>query len=239
MAVSTRAVRGSSRPESDGRADRWRAHNARRRDEVLDAAIAVIDEDGVHVPVQRIADRLGLPRPVVYRHFGGRVDLDEQIRKRILNMLLSEVVPALRPDGTVGQTVRHAIGTYVHWIERHPNLHQFLGVRAATSPALTGARSAIATQLAELFTAALRRFDADTALAGPMAFGVMGLVDGVVNSWRRLPDANAETAQVENMLTRSLLVLLDANAHDLGIALSADTPVSELFDEVPAFGGDR
>lgn len=211
---------------------------AQRRDEVLDAAVAAIEAIGVDVTVKQIAERLGLPRPVVYRHFDGRQDLDEQIRGRILEQLLAELLPTLRPDGTVRHAVQHAVGTYLRWVDRHPLLHRFLGTGShhdggVGSPALLGARNVVGTQLAELFAAVLRAFDADAALARPMAFGVMGLVDGAVNAWRSEPGSPITPAQLERQLTLSLLALIDANARPLGIPITADTPVKSLLTPGP------
>lgn len=107
---------------ADGRSTRWNGHKARRRADMLDAALTVIEENGTDISVQQIADRLRVPRPVVYRHFDGRTDLDDAIRRHILEALLAELLPRLRPDGTLRDAVRGAVGTYVGWVERHPNL---------------------------------------------------------------------------------------------------------------------
>lgn len=201
---------------------------------MLDAAIEAIECHGVGVTVKQIADRLGLPRPVVYRHFSGRTDLDEQIRARILDMLLAELDPALRPEGTVAEAVRHAVSSYLGWVERHPRLHHFLGTgrhheRATGSPAVSGARDAIAARLAALFTAALAHFGKDTSFSRPMAYGVIGLVDGVVNAWRSDPESGVAPAEVVGRLTDSILALIESNARALGVAVHGDTPVQELL----------
>ena len=64
--------------DADGRQVRWDKHNQARRQHILDAAIAVLEdaEPGGEVHVQQIADRAGLSRTVVYRHFADRADLD-------------------------------------------------------------------------------------------------------------------------------------------------------------------
>lgn len=219
---------------TDGRSKRWEAHNARRRVEMLDAAIATIEAEGIEVSVRQIAERLGVPRPVVYRHFNGRQDLDEQVRGRILEMLLSELEPTLRPDGTVRQTIRRAVGTYLRWIERHPRLHHFLGTgphreRGGGSRVVAGARSAIGGQLSELLAAALRGSGKDTAPARPMAFGVIGLVDGAVNSWRSDADSTLTAHDLEALLSESIVTLFVSNARLLGITIDPDTPASTLI----------
>ncbi|MCM6775480.1 TetR/AcrR family transcriptional regulator [Nocardia sp. CDC159] len=230
---------GTSGSRLDGRTTRWNGHKQQRRAEVLDAAMTVIEENGVDVSVQQIADRLRLPRPVVYRHFDGRADLDEQIRRRILESLLAELMPTLRADGTLKDAVRGAVGTYVGWVERHPNLHHFLAGDAPQrdSAALAGARDRIGGRLADLFATSLARFGIDPNRARPMAFGIIGFVDGVVNSWRADPATTLSSDQVEGILSSSVLALFEGNARSLGVPLQRDTLVADLLaqtDSVPA-----
>ncbi|MFI7666902.1 TetR/AcrR family transcriptional regulator [Nocardia sp. NPDC049526] len=217
---------------SDGRSTRWHGHKARRRADVIDAAITVIEAQGVEVSVQAIADRLHLPRPVVYRHFDGRADLDEQIRQEILNSLLTALMPTLQPDGTLRDAVRGAIGTYVGWVERHPNLHRFLGDATPlgdSSQALTGARNRIGGRLADMFAISLARFGIDPNRARPMAFGIIGFVDGFVNNWRSDAGTTLSCDQVEGILTESVLALFEGNARSLGVPLERDTIVKDLL----------
>lgn len=217
----------------DGRSTRWDGHKAQRRVEVIDAAIAEIEATGTEFSVKQIAERLGLPRPVVYRHFADRADLDRQIRSRILAGLMAELMPTLQPDGTVSTAVRAVVETYVGWIVRHPRLHYFLRVgprrRGNSAPVLAGARDQIGGRLTDLFAAALMRFGVDTATARPMAFGHIGLVDGVVNSWRADPDSRLTSAQIVDVLTESILVLIEGNARTFGVPVDRDSVVGELL----------
>ncbi|MFC6012186.1 TetR/AcrR family transcriptional regulator [Nocardia lasii] len=216
----------------DGRATRWHGHKARRRAEMIDAAIEVIEEHGLEISVQLIAEHLSLPRPVVYRHVGGRAELDALARQRILELLLAELLPALNSDGTLKEAVRGAIGTYLGWIDRHPNLHRFLGDAApqgGSSTTLSEAGRAVGRQLADIFAATLARFGIDPARGRPMAFGMIGLVDGVVASWRSDPTPALTTEQVQGILTESVLSLFEGNARSLGVPLQRDSLVSDLL----------
>ncbi len=220
---------------ADGRSTRWDGHKAQRRTEMLDAALAVIEENGTEISVQQIADRLHVPRPVVYRHFDGRSDLDDAIRRHILESLMAELLPRLHPEGTVRDLVRGAVGTYVGWIELHPNLHRFLAAadpHGDSSTALAGARDRIGGHLADLFADTLQRFGIDRNRARPMAFGTVGFVDGVVNSWRAAPTLTSE--QVEGILVESVLALLEGNARSLDVPLTRDTVVADLFSRTEA-----
>ncbi|QVI25057.1 TetR/AcrR family transcriptional regulator [Nocardia tengchongensis] len=202
---------------------------------MLDAALAVIEENGTEISVQQIADRLTVPRPVVYRHFDGRADLDEAIRRHILDSLTAQLLPRLHPEGTVRDLVRGAVGTYVGWVELHPNLHRFLAAadpHGESSTALAGARDRIGGRLADLFADALNRFGIDRNRARPMAFGTVGFVDGVVNSWRAAPTLSSE--HIEGILTESVLSLLEGNARSLDVPLTRDTVVADLLSRTEA-----
>jgi AcrR family transcriptional regulator len=232
MSDSSAAAAARARAATDGRSTRWDGHKAQRRAQVLDAAIAEIEANGIDISVRQIADRLRLPRPVVYRHFGDRADLDEQIRGRILESLMAEVMPTLTSDGTIGSLVCAMIGSYVGWIERHPRLHHFLAVgshyRAQSSPGIAGARQRIGARLAEIFAAG----GVDIALARPLAYGHIGLVDGFVNNWRVHPESPLTSERVVDVLTQSTLALIEANARALGAELDRDTVLSEFLATV-------
>ena len=54
----------------------------------------------------QIADRAGLSRTVVYRHFADRADLDAAVQARALELLRAELVPALGFEGTPVEIIR-------------------------------------------------------------------------------------------------------------------------------------
>ncbi|MBP2184506.1 TetR/AcrR family transcriptional regulator [Amycolatopsis magusensis] len=217
----------------DGRSTRWDAHKAQRRLAVLDAAVGAIEREGPGVGVKQIAEEVGVPRSVVYRHFKDRADLDEQIRTRIVESLMTELAPTLRPDGTATQAIRRAVTTYLGWIERHPRLHAFLGTGARPagggSGVVVGTKAAIAHQAAELFAAALTPAGKDPGLAASIAFGIVGFVDAAVNRWLADKRATLSTTEFTEFLTRSTWAILDSNLRASGVELDPDRPVSEIL----------
>jgi len=218
-------------PDVDGRSTRWDAHKAQRRVEVLDAAVAAIEQDGPGVGVKQIAERVGVPRPVVYRHFKDRADLDEQIRQRIIESLMAELDPTLRPDGTPIQAIRRAVVAYLDWIEQHPRLHAFLGAPSVGSRIVAGTKAAIASQAAELFAIALKMSGKDTNLAPSIATGIVGFVDASVNRWLADKRRTLTTAQLAQFLTCSIWAILDGNLKALGVEIDPDVPVGQLLGE--------
>lgn len=221
---------GRTESGTDGRSTRWETHKARRRVDVLDAAIDAIEHEGPAVGLQRIADGAGLPRSVVYRHFADRADLDEQVRQRITTLLMAELEPALRPEGTMAQAIRRAVDAYLGWIEHHPRLHSFLG--RGSDPAATSARpsaetrQAVTAKATELFAAALDGLDAPAELASALASGLVGFVDAAVNSWLADKDAAMSTAELAAFLSRSIWSVLDQNLRALDVELDPEMPLS-------------
>lgn len=218
----------------DGRSTRWDDHKAQRREQILQAAIATISEEGSDIGVAQIADRAGVPRSVVYRHFKDRGDLDEAIRTRIIDLLMANLAPALIPTGTVAQAIDQAVDAYLSWIVGSPKLHQFLGIgsasrRTASSRVVTGTKTAIAVQLTSLLELMLKSLGHPTALAETLAFGVIGLVDVSVNRWQAHPESALPLAQLHTFLSVSIWQVLDGNLRTLGTALDPETLISDLI----------
>lgn len=227
--VRTTAGRDASR---DGRNARWDEHRATRRDAILTAAIEVISLEGGAVGVVAIADHAGVPRSLVYRHFANRDDLDEQIRTRIIDELMSDLTPALDARGTVIDAIHSAIATYVRWVDEHPHLQQFLGTGSATrrrtgSRVVTGTKTAIALQLTGLVDAELTQHseEAATGASENLAFGMVGLVDGAVNRWVAQSESRGNADELIDFLTDAVWSVLASSAERLGVPLTPDTPL--------------
>ncbi|QDQ96563.1 TetR/AcrR family transcriptional regulator [Tomitella fengzijianii] len=222
---------GAERP--DGRATRWAGHKAERRELILTAAVEVIGESAEDVGVQAIARRAGIPRSVVYRHFSGRGDLDEQIRERIIGMLLETISPTLTPRGTVREAIDDAVSAYLRWIVESPRLHQFLGVGSAShrtvgSRVVTGTKTAIAVRLSDLIAGVLEGLGKPTDIAETLAFGVTGLVDSAVNRWLGNPASTLTIDRLGEFLRVAIWQVLDGTMREAGVAIDPDAPVSEL-----------
>lgn len=219
--------------ESDGRTTRWTDHKVERREQVLEAAVAEIAEQGSGVGVQQIAARADIPRSAVYRIFADRSDLDEQIRARIIDRLMSDLAPALTPQGTVEQAIARAVDAYLGWIVDAPRLHQFLRTGSATrrtvgSRVVTETRTAIAVQLSDLLEALLRNLGKDATAAESIGFGLIGLVDASVNRWLGSSTPTTTSDQLAAFLTTSIWQVLDGNLRRLDVTIDPATPLNLL-----------
>jgi AcrR family transcriptional regulator len=113
-----------SRP-IDRRTVRWDEHKAARRAKILDAAVELIEERpaGSDIRVQHIAERAGLTRTVVYRHFDGRADLDRAIQAHIVAMVRDAVEPRITIDGTIADIITRIVAAYVNWVRQFILFH--------------------------------------------------------------------------------------------------------------------
>lgn len=227
----------SSAKVTDGRQARWDRHNQQRRQQILDAAIAVVEaaEPGADFHVQQIAEEAGLNRTVVYRHFSDRADLDRAIQAEILVRLTGLLVPQVSLDGTVNQIIRRIISTYVDWAVEHPALHRLAEHDSAGGPGpLQNGIHQIAGVLVEILETAIamlevRLDDGERAAIDPLAYALVGAVFGAVRRWASREEREPSAAQLSDILSRSVWHLLDGHARRLGLDLDPDLPIEQLF----------
>jgi AcrR family transcriptional regulator len=220
---------------TDGRASRWNDHNERRRDLILAVAVETIRQTGDVGNVADIAAGAGMPRSVVYRLFRDRDDLDEQLRGRIIEDLMSSLAPTLTPRGPINEAIGRAVDAYVSWIVDNPRLHQYLGIGSARrrkvgSRVVTSTRTAIAVQVTRVIdTILIKQGAGDSAMAEPLAFGLVGLVDTSVNRWLSRSLRPLTPQQFSQFLQVSIWQVIDGNLRRAGVELDPGMQVSGVI----------
>lgn len=217
----------------DGRSTRWDDHRAQRRDQLVASAIELIAE-GEDLAVAGICARARIPRSVVYRVFRDRDDLDEQIRARIVELLMEVLAPTLAPHGTIREAIGGAVTTYVEWVRQNPQLHLFLGTgsprrRSTGSRVVTGTKTAIAVQLQSMLESALAGAGGDPSAAESVAFGLVGLVDSTVNRWVNNPRPGLSAEALSQFLATSIWSVLQPAAESAGVTITPETRVNDLL----------
>lgn len=236
MAIEEQAeVQGT---RSDGRQVRWSRHNERRRRQIIEAAIAEIEagEPGAEIHVRAVADRAGLSRTVVYRHFEDRADLDRAVQQEILDRLWSELLPAVSLDGTAPQIVHRIVSTYVGWAVAHPALHLAADHDSDGRPdgPLQLAMEQLAGHIAVLVGTAIVALggtptDEEMAALDPLIFGLVGSAFGAVRRWLTRPERQLPAEMLQRLISQSVWFVLDGHARELGIALDPDLPLEQLL----------
>ena len=229
----------TERGRPDGRQLRWDKHNQARRRTILDAAIGVLEdaEPGEEIHVQQIAQRAGLSRTVVYRHFADRADLDQEVQAAVLEMLAGQLLPEVTLDGTIEEIIRRIVGTYVRWTVAHPSLHRFAEhdvPGASGSSALEVAVVRIATQVEELIAVGAAQLgveldDDDAASLDPLVFGLVGAVFSATRRWLSREERRPDTEMFVRLVSDSVWHMLDGHARRLGIELDPHVSVDALF----------
>lgn len=210
----------------DGRAARWAGQQERRRAEFVDAALAAIAEHGPDVSTEQIAERAGVARTRLYRHFDGAPDLQRAIAQRAAELVTADLQPLWHPSGSPREMIDAAISTHLHWLTEHAQLHRYL---VRTLPSLpeagrTDVRGAIARHLSRLFTGYLAAFGLDPAPADTIAFGLVGYVESATTRWLDHP-GSLSLPQLTAQLTGTIWAMLDHTLRAGGVELDADRPL--------------
>jgi len=227
---------GSTRPKTDGRQLRWEKHNRERRRALIDAAVEVLEQHppGEEFHVQEVAERAGVHRTVVYRHFQDRVDLDLAVQREICARAAALVVPAVSLDGTPRQIVHRVVDTYVRWAVAHPALTQFVERElpgAATKP-LDETLQQMAVQveqIIEVFLALVDRplSESDRDALDPWVFGLIGGGFEAVRRWTSRDRLTPRLETFVGLVTDVAWYQIEGLARSRGVPLP-DVPVEEL-----------
>ncbi|MEV6644067.1 TetR/AcrR family transcriptional regulator [Amycolatopsis sp. NPDC051371] len=205
----------------DGRAARWAGQQERRRAEFVDAALEAIAEHGPDVSTEQIAERAGVARTRLYKHFDGASDLQRAIAERAAELVTAELQPLWHPSGSPNEMISTVISTHLRWLTEHLHLHRYLG-RAAPGP--TDVRGTIARHLSRLFTGYLTAFGLDPAPGDTIAFGLVGYVESATTRWLDHP-GTLSLEQLTGQLSGTIWAMLDHTLRAGGVELDPDRPL--------------
>ncbi|ALE85156.1 TetR family transcriptional regulator [Pseudonocardia sp. HH130629-09] len=158
-----------------------------RRTEMVTAAVDAIREHGAGVSVAQIAGAAGITKPVLYRHFADRADLQRAVSEHAADMLMQRIYPVLAIDAEPIEHVAAVIDAYLGMIEEEPQLYRF--VVANPAEPVPGAeiaqdvRGQIGALLTTLFGERLRAQGRDSGGAEAWAHGIIGMVQTAGEWW--------------------------------------------------------
>lgn len=196
-----------------------------RREQILEAARAVIEQHGPDALTGQIADRAGLARPNVYRHFASKDELDRAVARGTYEELRAEVLRRLEKSDTALDVVRAPIEAQVIWADRHPNLYRFL-VSRGYQPSFqrhTEEREDFAAELTAAGARYFPHFADDSDAAAGVVVGLSGLVDASILAW--LNRKNETRKGLIDRLTLLAWLIVDHHLRDRGVRIKSDRPV--------------
>lgn len=212
----------------DGRSTRWDPHRRERRLAIITAAIAAIEEHGPDALTGQVAEKAGVPRTHVYRHFDGKPALDRAVARHVGLQIAEQIRAGLATQGSAYDVIGAAIGQHLTWMEQHPNLYRFLAANAYTvgatgSPSVDDAKAAFASELTAVLADYMSRFGLDTTPAERVIVGVVGMVDATAAWWLEHHDVSRE--QLTTALTQQVWLIIDAAVRALGVELDPNAPL--------------
>lgn len=232
----------AARPR-DGRATRWDAHREDRRRTIIEAAVELIEAKGPDALTGEIAERAGVPRTHVYRHFADKQDLDRAVVHYAMDQLAHQINLGISTPGSILDIARAAIGEHVRWMVEHPNLNRFMDQHALRGARGGDARTAFSIGLTGLIEAYLRHWKLGPEPAEPLAVGIVGMVESTVAWWIRggppgqLDRSDFPCADLIEMLVARIWALLDLAARSVGLELDANAPLPALGPQLVNAGG--
>jgi AcrR family transcriptional regulator len=188
---------------------------AERRAEMVQAAMSAVRTHGPGVSVAEIAAAAGITKPVLYRHFDDRSDLQSAVGQQAAANLMARIAPALQIDGDPPEVIHRIVDAFLSGIEDEPELWRFVVhhpiERAPGAEIVDDARAEIATMLTAVLAHQLRTAGRDTDRAAVWAHGLVGMVQSAGDWWleRRTMSRAALTDHLTAIIWSGLSAVLE------------------------------
>jgi AcrR family transcriptional regulator len=170
---------------NDGRSRRWDDHRESRRAELVEAAVAAIDEHGAGANIAQIAASAGVSKPVLYRYFSDKDDLYRAVGAWGAQQVIDGLLPVLLGDAPIRSRVEKGCTAYLTLIARHPHVFFLLVEHPSGDDPLADGKEMVAATISRTLGDALRDLGVDAAGAEPWAHGLVGLGLSTGEWWLR------------------------------------------------------
>lgn len=121
----------ATQPDSSAPLTPRERHRLRTRAEILDAALAVMTDNGVAaLNLTEVARLVGLRQPSLYQYFGSRAAVYDALFEQGMHAHLDAVTRAIASAPPGWAAVRAAMSATLRFAARHPVLAQLLFTRA-------------------------------------------------------------------------------------------------------------
>jgi AcrR family transcriptional regulator len=208
--TSARARSSSDRAAAEG----GRLQSSARRDALLDAAVALVRTKGVHeVSMEAVAERAGVSRPLVYKHFANRDGLLAAAYRREASTLHAELASEVAAADSVEEMYRALLrGSIRATVERG---QIFTALRAAggwNRDIRREQRSRDRDTVRAFAAVAARQYCLDREHSTSVTAVLLGALDAVLAQWRLHPgEKNA-------MILEETYVAMVVGAYSVGSA---------------------
>jgi AcrR family transcriptional regulator len=205
--------------DPDGRNTRWDDHRESRRAELVEAAVAAIDEHGTSASIAQIAESAGVSKPVLYRYFSDKDDLYRAVGHWGANQVVEAIVPTLRSNRPLRERVERATTQYLTLISRHPNVFFLLVEHPNNEDPFADGKEMVAAALARTLNDGLSALGVDASGAEPWAYGVLGFGLSTGEWWLRR--RTMSRAAVSRHLSSFIWNAFEGIARENGVRIDA------------------
>jgi AcrR family transcriptional regulator len=207
-----------------------------RREQIVAAARAVIEEHGPDALTGQIADRAGLARPNVYRHFASKDELDLAVARSAYEELLAEAQQRIDASDSPVDMVRAPIAVEVIWADRHPNLYRFLVSRGLFRQLASSGREQkrgqhptgrrdFAVELVATGTRAIPGFAENPEAAEAIVIGLTAFTQASILVW--LARQSDPPDRLIDRITTQNWLIIDHHLREAGIQIDPAAPISQ------------
>ena len=157
---------------------------AERRQQLIETAVAVFAERGLHgASMDDIADAAGVTKPVLYQHFASKRALFLELLGDVGQHLLAAIAGATRGAASPRAQVEQGLTAYFQFVADHRSSFELLfGDGSRRDEEFAVAVETVEAQIAE-FIAALIDADLDDDHRLLLAHAVVGLAEGSSRRW--------------------------------------------------------
>jgi AcrR family transcriptional regulator len=220
-----------SAPTGDARADRWRAHRATVRADMIEATLRAIEEFGPELSIDDVVKAAGVPRPKLYRFFADKETLFVAVGQRVQQLIIRRVVPRFHLTGTALELVRSVLAGYVDLVDERPNLFRFLvgshfSDGSSRAKLIEGGRG-LSDATTDVIAVMLKARGGDGENLQYAVDGILGAVALGVLRWLNEPTVSKD--QLVDELTTLIWGALSATVAARGVVIAPDEQIA-LFE---------
>lgn len=171
---------------------RWEAHRAKRRRQLVEAALKAIRRHGAGVGMDEIAATAGTSKTVLYRHLGDRSGLYHAVVASVDETILADLAEARESGEDMVSRIAAMVSSYLRMVERDPAIYRFVMTRPLETTEgdpsdpirqITGHIGEQLTQVLHEHLAGSGRAAEADLLAPVWGHGIVGLVRSAADHW--------------------------------------------------------
>lgn len=216
---------------------RWEQHNTERRAQILQAAVALIEENppGAEISMVRIAERAGVAKSVVYRQFAGKDELERRVRSYVFDDFAAVLDTNLDVgNGSLRDILTRTVAAVADWMLDHPRLDEF--VRRGPTFDGDGSLDAVSelklrmTRQSEGIIATIAQtIQVDDSAFKTVPFAVVTMVEATLSAWIRGAAPERSREEIVTHLADFAWYVLDGAARASELEINRDDELTSVI----------